>query len=174
LILQFLKCTASTRPAAERVTFFACAKKVTKESTPPAARSPGILPSDFASVLRWFADSTSVCWQRTGAHPARHPTGIFLRTLAAPQGAPFRRLPAAEATATARFVLVSRRKTCVTQCRDARFRGSTRCSRCRASQPAPDEPEGARRWIAALAKQYMDVLSEPPGVGEKRRAPRRA
>jgi len=38
----------------------------------------------------------------------------------------------------------------------------------------PDKPEGARRWIAALAKQYMDVLSEPPGVGEKRRAPRRA
>jgi len=33
----------------------------------------------------------------------------------------------------------------------------------------PDKPEGARRWIAALAKQYMDVLSEQPGAGEKRR-----
>jgi hypothetical protein len=30
-------------------------------------------------------------------------------------------------------------------------------------------PEGARRWIAALAKQYTDVLSEQPGAGEKRR-----
>jgi len=46
------KCRASTRPAGERVTFFACAKKVTKESTPQAARSPGILPSEFASALR--------------------------------------------------------------------------------------------------------------------------
>jgi hypothetical protein len=33
-------------------------------------------------------------------------------------------------------------------------------------------PEGARRWIAALAKQYMDVLSEQPGHGEKHRAVR--
>jgi len=37
-----------------------------------------------------------------------------------------------------------------------------------------DKPEGARRWIAALAKQYMDVLSEQPGAGEKRREFRRA
>jgi len=66
------------------------------------ARSPGILPSDCASVLRRFADSTSVCWQRTGAPPARHPSGFFLRTLAAPQGAPFGRHPAAAATARAR------------------------------------------------------------------------
>jgi hypothetical protein len=46
------KCRASTRPAVERGTFFACAKKVTKESTPQAARSPGILPSEFARALR--------------------------------------------------------------------------------------------------------------------------
>ena len=30
-------------------------------------------------------------------------------------------------------------------------------------------PAGARRWIAAIAKQYTDVLSEQPGAGEKRR-----
>jgi hypothetical protein len=30
-------------------------------------------------------------------------------------------------------------------------------------------PIGARRWIAALAKQYMDVLSEQPRQAEKRR-----
>jgi len=35
--------------------------------------------------------------------------------------------------------------------------------------PRRKMPEGARRWIAALAKQYMDVLSEQPGAGEKRR-----
>jgi len=38
--------------------------------------------------------------------------------------------------------------------------------------PRRKMPEGARRWIAALAKQYTDVLSEQPGAGEKRRAVR--
>src|SRR5262249_50669615 len=36
------------------------------------------------------------------------------------------------------------------------------------------QPEGARRWIAAPAQQYRDVLSAQPGRGEKRRAPGRA
>jgi len=67
------------------------------------------MASDYASVLRRFADSTSMCWQRTGAHRARHPSGFFLHTLAAPQGAPFGRHPAAEATATARACFASRR-----------------------------------------------------------------
>jgi len=35
--------------------------------------------------------------------------------------------------------------------------------------PCRKMPGGARRWIAAIAKQYMDVLSEQPGAGEKRR-----
>jgi hypothetical protein len=35
------------------------------------------MPSDFASVLRRFADRTSLCAQRTGAHRARHPSGFF-------------------------------------------------------------------------------------------------
>jgi len=80
------------------------------------------MPSDFASVLRRFADSTSVCWQRTGAHPARHPSGFSLRTLAAPQGAPFGRHPAAEARATARPYSAMTRTACSTKCRDARIR----------------------------------------------------
>jgi len=33
-------------------------------------------------------------------------------------------------------------------------------------------PAGSRRWIAAIAKQYMDVLSEQPRLAEKRRAVR--
>src|SRR5512135_355309 len=57
-----LKRKASTRPAGERVTFFACAKKVTKESTPPVSRSPGILPCDFARLLRGSLS----------AHPCAH------------------------------------------------------------------------------------------------------
>jgi len=58
------------------------------------------------------------------------------------------------------------------QSMDGRIRGDRRRSRCWASQLRPELPEGARRWIAALAKQYTDVLSEPPGRGEKRRAVR--
>jgi len=114
------------------------------------------MPSDFASVLRRFADSASVCWQRTGAHPARHPSGFSLRTLAAPQGAPFGRHPAAEARARAkvRARSPSTRTTAATECRDARIRGSTRRLRCRASQAGREKPEGSRRWIAAIAQQY--------------------
>jgi len=41
-----------------------------------------------------------------------------------------------------------------TQCRDARIRGSTRRSRCRASQAGREKPEGSRRGIAAIAQQY--------------------
>jgi len=80
------KYRASTRPAGERVTFFACAKKVTKETHPRWRGLRASLPSDFASVLRRFADRTSLCAQRTGAPPARHPSGSSLHTLAAPQG----------------------------------------------------------------------------------------
>jgi len=134
------------------------------------SRLPGILPSRYASALRRFADSTSVCWQRTGAHPARHPSGFSLHTLAAPQGAPFGRHPAAEATA--RIDRTSLRKIAPTQCRDARLRWPWRRSRCRASQALRIRPAGARRWIAALAQQYMDVLSAQPRNAEKRRAVR--
>ena len=41
--------------------------------------------------------------------------------------------------------------------------------RCRASQAWREEPAGSRRWIAAIAKQYRDVLSEQPRRAEKRR-----
>src|SRR6185295_16805306 len=44
-------------------------------------------------------------------------------------------------------------------------------ARRRASQALRDKPAGSRRWIAAMAKQYMDVLSEPPRKAEKRRGP---
>ena len=64
------------------------------------------------------------------------------------------RHPAAEARATARINQASRQTLSLTQCRDARIRGSTRRSRCRASQAGREKPEGSRRWIAAIAQQY--------------------
>ena len=124
VLLVCLQVQELPRSSAARVTFFACAKKVTKETHPRWRGLRASLPSDFASVLRRFADGTSLCPQRTGAHPARHPAGFFLRTLAAPQGAPFGRLPAAEATATARARFAERQTISAKQCRDARVRGS--------------------------------------------------
>jgi len=58
--IQFLRLSprskASTRPAGERVTFFACAKKGNQRNTPPAARLPGILPFRSARLLRGSLD----------------------------------------------------------------------------------------------------------------------
>ena len=90
------KAKASAPPAEERVTFFACAKKVTKESTPQMARPPGILPCGSASRLRGSLDAHpvhSANWRASCAPPC----GLFLRRLAAPYGAPVGRHPAAEA-----------------------------------------------------------------------------
>src|SRR5512135_3775994 len=117
-----LKCRASTRPAGERVTFLtpgilpsaalppaslfapllrrsACAKKVTKESTPPVARSPGILPCDFARPLRGSL-SAHPCAHNERARIVRAPLRAFPAQPRRATGGPFRRHPAAEATAT--------------------------------------------------------------------------
>ena len=87
--------------------FLACAKKVTKESTPRKARPPGILPYGCAKALRRFAECTSV-YTSERARIVRAPLGLFLRAFAAPYGAPVWRHPAAEATA--RLLLF--RQTC--------------------------------------------------------------
>ena len=50
------------------------------------------------------------------------------------------------------------------------FVDDRRRPRCRASQVGREQPAGARRGIAALAKQYMEVLSEQPRHAEKHRA----
>src|SRR5450432_714639 len=44
-------------------------------------------------------------------------------------------------------------------------------ARRRASQALREKPAGSRRWIAAIAKQYMDALSEQSRRAEKRRGP---
>ena len=70
----------------------------------------GLLPCDFAAGLRGFADSTSVCWQRTGRNPLRPPPdrvrgrlcGPFLRPAATAYGARVARILRARATANAK------------------------------------------------------------------------
>src|SRR6187397_3156394 len=56
---------------------------------------------------------------------------------------------------------------------DGRIRGQTGAVRdAEHRRRGGKMPEGSRRWIAAIAKQYMDVLSEQPRLAEKRRAVR--
>jgi hypothetical protein len=112
--LSSLKCRASTRPAGERVTFFACAKKGNQRNTPPAARLPGIrqlLLRCSTSGIHAVAcppgprGRYGVRWMYVHVHSANGRAscaascGLILRTLAAPQGALVGRHPAAEARA---------------------------------------------------------------------------
>jgi len=121
-----------------------------------SARLPlGLRPSGLLSLLvrrkitkethpRWRAfrascpPGTRVCygvrWMHVRVHSANGRTscaasfGPFLRTLAAPQGAPFRQHPAPEATARTFLTcskIAEKRTMAPTQCRDARIRGST-------------------------------------------------
>jgi hypothetical protein len=156
---------ASTRPTAERVTFFACAKKVTKESTPRMVRPPGLLPSGFARALRRFADGTSLCRQRTGALPARHPAGFFLRALAAPYEAPFGGI----------LPQKRRRKSSVShqlasrQARDGRLRGSGAVRGAEHRRRRRIRPAGARAGGARVGCSTRMYCQPTPAAAEKRR-----
>src|SRR5512141_1440353 len=65
------------------------------------------------------------------------------------------------------------RKIASTQCRDARISGKTGAVRgAEHRRRGGKMPAGSRRWIAAIANRYMDVLSEQPRRAEKHRAVR--
>jgi hypothetical protein len=57
--------------------------------------------------------------------------------------------------------------TAVQGCTDSWINGAVRGAEHR--RRGGKMPAGSRRWIAAIAKQYTDVLSEQPRHGEKRR-----
>src|SRR5450755_929210 len=124
------------------------------------ALPPASMPSPALRVREGaagFAECTSVCMQRTGAHRARQPTAFPAHPRRTTR-APLARLLRARAKESPRC----------SPWMDG-FVDKRRRPRCRASQARRDQPAGARRWIAALAKQYRDVLSEQPRLDEKRR-----
>jgi hypothetical protein len=154
----------------ERVTFFACAKKGNQRNKPPAARSSGILPCDFARVLRGSLDARPC----TFSERPRIVRGLLRTDPAHPRrasGGPVRAASCRRSKARAKpkpsqcFPLPHLRV--VQGCTDSWINGAVRGAEHRS--PRRKMPEGARRWIAAIAKQYTDVLSEQPGAGEKRR-----
>ena len=170
LSFSFLRSRASTRPLAERVTFFACAKKVTKESTPQVSRLPGILPSRSASGLRGSLN-VRPCTCSELARILRAPQRAFPPPARRATWGPVGRHPAAEeratafpySTSTTRLLRAVQGWTNLELGVRGAVRGAEHRSRSRKM------PEGARRWIAAPAQQYTDVLSAQPGCGEKRR-----
>ena len=83
-------------------------EKVTKEKATPMRWSPGILPCDCAAGLRGFADSTSMCWQRTGRDPSRPPYGPFPRPVATAYGTLVARILRARAKSNVKSVGRSR------------------------------------------------------------------
>ncbi|SFN61773.1 hypothetical protein SAMN05216289_1381, partial [Dokdonella immobilis] len=72
-------------------------RKSNQKKEHPKAAVSGLLSCDFAAGLRGFADSTSVCWQRTGRDPSRPPCGPFLRPAATAYGARVARILRARA-----------------------------------------------------------------------------
>jgi len=159
-------------------------KESHQRNTPPVARSPAIrqlllhcsnsgipavaMASDCASGGR--VPLTGHPWPAAESARSLAPT-LRASSSAARRatGGPLGRHPAAEATATARAYLALERKVSLTQCRDARIRGSTRRSRCRASQATAKWARRGARTMRARRLQYMDVLSANPAGAEKHR-----
>ena len=103
--------------------------------------------------------------------------GLFLRTFAAPHGAPYGRHPAAEAVARAGAKTKNKTKPrfpCRPHQRSPWMDGArARTGAVRGAEHRRRDgkvPAGSRRWIAAIAQQYTDVLSEQPRRAEKHRA----
>ena len=152
---------ASTRPTGERVTFFACAKKGNQRNTPPSARLPGILPSRSARELRGSLDARPCAFSERAhivcallrtdpTHPRRASGGPVW-------AASCRR---SQDSFQTRVEVVQGRT-------DSWINGAVRGAEHR--RRGGRMPEGSRQWIAAIAKQYRDVLSEQPRRDEKRR-----
>ena len=104
------------------------------------------------------------------------PFGLFLHSLAAPQGAPFGRHPAAEAAARgscSRAEFLCARTIATTQCRDARIRGSTGAVRGAEHRRIRGiSPKGRGDGSPRSRSSTGTVLSERPREDEKRRAVR--
>ena len=153
------KCRASTRPTVERVTFLCLCKEKSPKETHPGGALSGHPALRVRERAPGGAERTSVCAQRPLAHPARAPSG-FSSTRSPRHRGP---IWAASCRRSSRsyFLLlrqISRegndRNDAVQGCTDSCTNG--RRSRRRASQDSRDQPEGARRWIAAIAKQHRD------------------
>ena len=95
-------------PSASELLSLAWPRESNQREGHPKAVVSGLLSSDFATGLRGFADSTSVCWQRTGCDPSRPPCGPFLRPAATAYGTLVARILRARAKSNVKSVGRSR------------------------------------------------------------------
>jgi hypothetical protein len=139
-------------------------RKVTERKHTPAARSPGILPSDFARLLRGSLTAHPCADIELGAIHRAHPCGAFPPHPRRATGAPLTRILRAKAR---NFVTTSPRKR-----RSCSALDLGPPSPRRASHAAPGKLEERSRGIAIAERQHRDVLSRGAGAAKKRRGPR--
>jgi hypothetical protein len=84
-------------PSASELLLFAWSKRSNQEKDHPKAVVSGHPALRLRGRASGFADSTSVCWQRTGRDPSRPPCGPFLRPAATAYGARLARILRARA-----------------------------------------------------------------------------
>jgi len=152
-------------------------KESNQRNTPPVARSPGILPSDSARLLRGSLNvHPCTCSER--ARIVRALLRTFLRSLAAPQGAPLGGILPQKQRLSSIFqlraisVTVSLRLfACIETWRGSKSRKQL-LLRQDAAQMGPlwrgerveEKPEGARAGCARGRCAHMDVRSATPGA----------
>ena len=170
-----MKCKASTRPAGERVTFLClCKEKSPKESTPQVARSPGILPSDFASGLRGSL-SAHPCARSALARILRAPLRAFS---AAPCDARHRERrrffhesvhPCTALRNRSPLEKPSEKKRSASSCFCFCGRMPPKRGPLWRGEGAQEKPEGWRAGCAPVRCAHMDVRSTDPGAASRSR-----
>ena len=127
-------------------------------------RSPGILPSESTRALRGSLD-VHPC---TFSERPRIVRGLLRTFPARPRrasGGPVWAASCRRSNSSLGLLVEA-----VQGCTDSWINGAVRGAEHR--RRGGKMPAGSRRWIAAIAKQYTDVLSEQPRRAEKRRAVR--
>jgi hypothetical protein len=161
--LVLLESSASTRPAGERVTFFACAKKDNQRNTPPAALSPGILPCDCARALRGSLDVRPCTFSERA-----HIVCALLRTDPTyprrASGGPIGRHPAAEA----RLELSLPYLEVVQGCTDSWINGAVRGAehRRRGGKSPQGRGDGSPRLRSSTGTYCLSNPAVPRSTGQ--------
>ncbi len=163
--LFLLPLSAELPLACGRAGYFSCwPKRSNQENPPPAARSPGILPCEFARVLRGSLDVRPCTFSERA-----HIVCALLRTDPAhprrATGAPFGRHPAAEASASLLLEVVQ-------GCTDSWIQGAVRGAEHRRRRRKM--PAGARAMIAAFADSTRMYCQTTPPSPRSAGTPRRA
>ncbi len=148
-----------------------CVRSPARDALQRISRKPG---SPCASRLYGVAQTVHPCTDRECGVPSPHPCGPCPQSLRC--SARLRGTQDQEADQVQSFVLAARASKYVKGFKrpdhSPRMDGllDNWCRRgAEHRRRGGEKPEGSRRWIAAIAKQCVDALSEQPRPAEKRR-----